>query len=92
MDLNDYNLLRQILSSLFCPVDHAEYFCSEFRAKVQHSGENTTAFGHVLLQLGLRAYHSLPTMELDWTIIGQFINGLQDEQMCCHLQLQKPTT
>lgn len=84
-DLDNYELMMWLLKAWFCPEDQTEHFHFEFRERVQRMTEDATALGHALKQLGPRVFPTLPVVEVEKTIIKQFVDGLLDDQMCCDL-------
>lgn len=83
--LDDYELLMQILKNRFRgsnPEDQMNIHRSEFRARVQHSGKDATAFGNALKQLAPRAYLMA---YVENNIVKQIVDGLLYAQVHCHL-------
>lgn len=89
--LNDYDHLIHVLVNWLKPDDRTDYYHSEFRSLVQHPDKNATFFGHALKQIGPGAYPTFLPVEVEKANIEQFIDGLLNDQMHCHLWLQKPT-
>lgn len=89
-DFDNYELLMHLFEDWFCPKDQTNHFCSEFRERVQHPKEDATAFGHALKQLVPQAFPTFPDVEVERAIDEQFIDCLLDNQVSCHLRLQKP--
>lgn len=91
-DVDGSELLMWLLEDQFSPKDQTDHFQSVFNAWVQHPNKDAPGFGHALKQLGLWTFSIFPAVEVRRSIVKQFVNGILDYQMHCHLQLQKPST
>lgn len=90
--LKDYNSLRSILASRFCPQERTVAYRVEFRSRSRKSGETPSDYGYALRRLGNLAFPDMSYSNREIIIVEQFMNGIGNSDIRSHVILHHPNT
>lgn len=90
--LNDYSILKSILSDRYDPKEKEVTYRCQFRYRRREKGESASDYGYHLRKIAQKAYPNLTIAQLEVHIIDQFINGLGNHELQKHVQFRHPRT
>lgn len=89
-ELNNYDILKSVLSNRFSPAERVFSYRSEFRNRRRQKQESVSDYGYALRRLSCLAYPEVPHSFREINVIEQFINGLSSHDLKKHVSLNHP--
>lgn len=90
--VRDYNCLKQALESRFNPNEKGFAYRCEFRTRMRKKNESPSEYGYALKRLADLAFPNVHYSGREQYTIDQFIHGLNNSELCKHVQLRHPAS
>ncbi|XP_061183328.1 uncharacterized protein LOC133191598 [Saccostrea echinata] len=88
----DYDNLKSILSSRFCPKELVVAHRVDFRSRLRKQNESPSDYGFALRRLGNLAFPDMAYSDREIVILEQFMSGIGNSEIRSHVILHHPKT